>query len=424
MSNQLLKKAIGLKISLAKTTPKKFYALKRRTGKTGRNHGSLTFCGAKQTGRWASLGINLQNLMRPAFGDVPACIDLLPERDFDLLNFYFGDSTEAISSCIRGMLTAKPGSRLLIGDFASIEARIIAWLAGAESSLEVFRTHGKIYEHAASQIFDMPIDQIGKKSDERFAGKTTILACGFQGGWRALQKMAKDNGVELSQKMCAKIVTLWRKENPEIVTYWDTLQQAAVKAIQNPGQKFLVRDEPGVPKIYYKVVRNVLYCQLPSGRLLSYNNPSLDKKTVRYFKIDGEYPISIVYNKEAHGSAFDFSKLAKSHGAKISTFEAPSIRFWGIHSKTYKWSRLHTYGGSLAENVTQAIARDLLAVALLRTREAGYTIVLHVHDEIVAEEKYGTGNIEEFLNIMRSPVDWAEGLPMGVEGEESFRYKK
>ncbi len=736
MNKDLLRQAISLKISLARTAPKKFYALQRRTGLDGRNHGSLTYCGA-DTGRWASLGINLQNLMRPAFDDVDACIELLPNRDPEGLNMFYGDSIEAISSCIRGMLISKPLSRLLVGDYTSVEAMTLPWLAGEEGALNIFKTHGKIYEYAASQIFDMPIDEIGKKSHERFCGKTTILACiaegelvltdqglvpiekiktcmkvwdgvewvkhsgiiyrgeknvseyqgltatsdhmvwtdqygkisfaeasshnahltesgsggdavwvgscdnkrekvckeelarskssnsvlpvpenqvdklgqfeergdawlpevqstntptkmveqeadcgkrsmyqsfrskmgklwrsrnkvsirqryrcwalgdeefrssqesgtrqnrqqwelcprefkmgnkistnkqhqensyynlgrnedtsaprytpisthipkgkilgsdfvetpkilntrtncrqvgehnipqtkrrvwdilnagprnrftvsgklvsncGYQGGWKALQKMARDNGIELEDKLCAKIVALWRKENQEIVGYWDLLQAAAVKAIQNPGKKILAKED--VPPIYYRVVRNVLYCQLPSGRLLSYNNPLLEKKTVRYFKIEGEYPLNILYNREEHGTAYDFTKLAATHGAKVDWFDAPTIRYYGVDSKTYKWSKQYTYGGSLSENVTQAVARDLLAESMLRLRKAGYKIVLHVHDEVVAEMKYGEGTLEEFLNIMVELPDWAKGLPVKADGYESRRYRK
>ena len=421
MNKELLAEAIRLKISLARTAPKKFYALQRRTGSDGRNHGSLTFCGAS-TGRWASLGINLQNLMRPAFDDVNACIDFLPNRNPEELNMFYGDSIEAIASCIRGMLIAKPGSRLLVGDFTSIEAMTLPWLAGEEKTMEIFRTHGKIYEYAASQIFDKPINKIEKGSHEKFGGKTTILACGYQGGWKALQKMAKDNGIELEDKLCAKIVTLWRKENQEIVGYWAALQNAAVKAIQNPGKKFLVKE--GVPPIYYRVVKNVLYCQLPSGRLLSYNSPSLEKKTVRYFKIDGDYPLNIVFNKETHGSIYDFTKLAESHGSKVDWFDAPTIRFWGVDSKSYKWSKQYTYGGSLSENVTQAVARDLLALSMLRLRDAGYKIVLHVHDEAVAEMKDGEGSLEEFLKIMVELPDWALGLPVKADGYVARRYRK
>lgn len=426
MNKELLRTAIELKLSLAQTTPKKFYALARRVGLDGRLHDNFKYCGAGHTGRWASLGINLQNLMRPIHKDVDAIISYLTERNPDILEMLWDDPMKAISCCIRGMLIAKPGHRLIVVDYSSIEAVGIAWLAGEEDALEIFRTHGKIYEYAASQIFKMAIEDIAKDSDERFAGKTTILACGFQGGWKALQKMARDNGVELTDKFCNEIVTKWRKKNPNIVNYWDALQKCAIHAIKNPGEEIRVSlsMENNLPDVRYIVKRNTLFCKLPSGRLLSYHSPSLTMKTVTGFKIAGEFPRNIVYHRDTHGSALDFRNLAARNDSEIYQFESPTIRFWGVDSKTYKWTRLATYGGSLAENTTQAVARDLLAHGMLKARDAGYPIVLHVHDEPTAEMPEGQGSWEELVAIMIDLPEWAAGLPVSATGYEAERYRK
>lgn len=419
--SQKLKEAIEKKSLLSKTAPKKFYALKRRAGHDYRNRGNFTYCGARQTGRWASLGINLQNLMRPAINNVDDCIALLPQRDHEKLNEIYGGSIEAISSCIRGMLTAEPGKRLLIGDFASIESRVLSWLADEDEKVEMFRGHGKAYEYIASKIFNKPIEEITKGSDERFAGKTSELACGFQGGWRALQRMALKNSVDLDNEFCSKIVSLWRKGNPNIVKFWKSLEEAAIAAIQNPGK----RVEVGVRNsIVYKVVNGTLYCQLPSGRLLCYHNPALEIKSIKYYSVGDEYPVTFIYSKVEHHDLFTFKKMANQAGSEVEEFDTYTIKFSGVDSKSYKWSRQVTYGGSLAENVTQAVARDLLAAAMLRLKDAGYHIVLHVHDEIVAEEFKGEKSIDEFLDIMKRPPEWAKDLPVEVEGEEAIRYKK
>lgn len=233
--------------------------------------------------------------------------------------------------------------------------------------------------------------------------------------------MALKNSVDLDNEFCSKIVSLWRKGNPNIVKFWKSLEEAAIAAIQNPGK----RVEVGVRNsIVYKVVNGTLYCQLPSGRLLCYHNPALEIKSIKYYSVGDEYPVTFIYSKVEHHDLFTFKKMANQAGSEVEEFDTYTIKFSGVDSKSYKWSRQATYGGSLAENVTQAVARDLLAAAMLRLKDAGYHIVLHVHDEIVAEEFKGEKSIDEFLDIMKRPPEWAKDLPVEVEGEEAIRYKK
>jgi DNA polymerase len=422
----ILTQAITLKTMLSRTAPKKFYALLRRLSEDGRHRGAFMFHGAG-TGRWASLGINLQNLLRPLMKDVDFIIELLGDRDPDILDLLWGDAITAIASCVRGMLIASPGNRLIICDYSAVEARIIAWLAGEQAVLEVFRQGKDVYIHAASGIFKIGESEVGP--DERFAGKTAILACGFQGGWSALQKMASNYGVELEDGFCMMIVKKWRKANPRIVAYWAALERAAIEAVRNPGQEFLVEDfmeEKGkIPSVKYKVARGFLFCQLPSGRCLAYASPGLEKKTVRYFKIgEGDEERSIVYNKTAHGRASEFEALADKHGSTVNEFDAFSIRFFGTDSTTKQWVRQHLYGGLMAENVTQAVARDLLANAMVNAEKRDYPIVLHIHDELVSDKEKGQGSLDEFKQIVCDLPEWADGLPIDAEGEESERFKK
>jgi len=422
--------AVKLKVSLSRTAPKKFYALLRRLSKNGRDHGSFMYHGAGP-GRWASTGINLQNLLRPRMGDVDLILSMLPDRDPEILEMFWGDSIEAISSCVRGMLIPSPGCRFIICDYAQVEARIIAWLASEEDTLNIFREGKDVYVHTASQIFHLLPEAVGK--DERFAGKTAVLACGFQGGWSALQRMAKNYGTTLEDKFCNEIVMKWRRANPRIVLYWEALENAAISAIRNPGKEFIVTlsskepfnfSERDIPPVRYKVAKGFLFCQLPSGRLLAYASPSLVTKTIKYFKIEeGEYSRSVVFTPEIHTPA-QFEAMADKHGVPIKEFDTHSIRFFGVHAKTKQWSRQHTYGGSLAENVTQAVARDLLATAMVKCEDQGYPIVLHVHDELVADMPQGKGSLEKLRSIMLDSPDWASGLPLDATGCESERFKK
>ena len=422
-----LTQAIELKVSLGKTAPKKFYALLRRLSRDGWHRGAFMFHGAG-TGRWASLGINLQNLLRPLMEDVDLVLELIKHRDPDMLKMFWGDPIEAISSCIRGMLIPSPGHRFLICDYSQVEARIIAWLAGELGKLEIFRRGEDIYVYAASGIFELAEHEVGK--DERFSGKTSELACGFQGGWAALQKMAKNYGKVLEDGFCQMVVKKWRESNPNIVLYWKALEDAAIAAIRNPGEVFLAGDmlpepNPNLPPVKYVVKKGFLWCQLPSGRRLAYASPSLEIKTIRLFKIgEGDEERSIMYHKGTHGTVSSFEALADRHGSEVIEFESPSIRFFGSDSQTKQWVRQHTYGGSLAENVTQAVARDLLSHAMVNCEKKNYPIVLHVHDELVSEKKIGEGSFDEFKAIMLDSPAWAKGLPLAADGGESERFKK
>lgn len=427
MDKELLIKTIKLKMQLSKRAPKKYYGIHRRTSADHRIYGSFMYCRAT-TGRWASQGVNFQNIKRPEYKDVNAIIHAFGRESADYLDWMWGDTIKALSAAVRGMITAKPGHRLLASDFSSIESRVLAWLAGEESKLEIFRTHGKIYEHLAGKIFGIPMEDVKDGSDERFGGKISELACGFQGGWKALQRMAGQYDVDLEDDFCQEIVTKWRRENPNIENYWTALQDTAVKAIQNPGEKFLVEDQlegkfDELPPVKYQMWQNYLCCQLPSGRVLWYNRPTLKTRTITLFKIDGDFPRNVVYNKD-HWTVSEFYAEAKKYGAEVKSFDTPSIRFWGLNSETYQWQQQYTYGGSLSENVTQAVARDLLAEAMLRVTKAGYPIVMHVHDEIVSELPYGQGNIKEFDKLMAVLPHWATRLPVAAKGYEAERYKK
>ncbi len=328
------------------------------------------------TGRWSGRHFQPQNLPRPAFKNTDVCIELFQYQDAQLLEVIYNDAMEALSSCLRGMLCAPKGKRLMVSDYSAIEARVLAWLAGQQDVLEVFQHHGLLYEHTASRIYGIPLEKITE--EQRVIGKVATLALGYQGGARAFQGMAQVYGVEIETDLADRIKNDWRKANRNIVQFWWNIEKAAIQATQNPNVCFHYR------LIHFRTLHPYLFCRLPSGRLLAYYQPRI---------IEGD-------------------------------FKAEQLSFMGSHSVTRQWERQKTYGGKLVENITQAVARDLMAEAMLRIEAAGYEIVLSVHDELIAEASNGFGSVEEFQHLMCQLPDWAKGLPLKSQGFECQRYRK
>ncbi|WP_059050809.1 DNA polymerase [Paenibacillus senegalimassiliensis] len=377
------KRVLEIRRELSKTSVKKYLSMQTVACEDGRVRGLLQFYGANRTGRWAGRLVQVHNLTK---NKMPLELlnyarQLVRERRTDMLKLVFGNVPDTLSQLIRTAFIAPDGRLLLVADFNAIEARVIAWLAGEQWRLDVFASHGKIYEASASQMFGVPIESIGKDSDLRQRGKVSELALGYQGAAGALISMgAIDMG--LKEEELPEIVTRWRNANRRIVDLWYSFERAAIEVMET-GQPVGVRGIIFARESHYGSGLDFFTIQLPSGRKLYYVQPTLAQN--------------------------DFGKQA--------------LHYMGPDQKTGKWTKIGTYGGKLVENVVQAIARDCLAVSLVRADQAGYDSVLHVHDEIGIESNQPE-ELDDVLGFMAQPIDWAPGLPLKAAGFTTSFYMK
>jgi len=370
---------LKLRQELSKSSIKKYGKMQSMILEDDRVRGLFQCYGASKTGRWAGRGVQVQNLTKNKMSlpRISAARELIKAQDFESIELIFSESLQDIlSQLVRTCFIAKPGHKLIVSDFSAIEARVIAWFAGEIWRLHVFQTHGKIYEASASQMFKVPIEEIGKGSDLRQKGKVAELALGYQGGPGALKSMgALEMG--LTEKELQPLVTAWRDANPNIVKFWYACDAAAIEAVRD---KTVVKTHG----VTFRRDRGFLMIDLPSGRSLAYAKPH------------------IIENK--------FGRDAVAH--------------FGLDERN-KWNRVESYGGKWVENIVQAIARDILAESMKRLEVSGYPIVMHVHDEVVCEvpetHKDALAIVED---LMGEPVKWAPGLPLAADGFETNFYKK
>jgi DNA polymerase len=379
----LVDRVLTIRAEMSKTSVKKYEAMRSVICKDNRARGLLQFYGANRTGRWAGRLVQVQNLPQNHLADLDLARKLVQKGDCELLEMMYGNVPDTLSQLIRTAFIAPEGSRFLVADFSAIEARVIAWLAGEKWRLDVFNTHGKIYEASAAQMFKVPIESVTKGSDLRQKGKVSELALGYQGGPNALISMGALK-MGLKEEELPALVKMWRNANKQIVKLWYDVEEAAVEAVETGEPRCYTTQVNGARSLYFHVSGNWFYITLPSGRKLSYLKPTL------------------VPNK----------------------FGGNSLCYLGVDQTTKAWRRIDTYGGKLVENIVQAIARDCLAYAMLNLDTAGYKIVMHVHDEIVAEMPEGCGSLEEINAIMGQPIPWAKGLPLKADSYETNYYKK
>lgn len=372
-----VRRMLEIRQELGKTSTKKYDAIMSAVCKDGRVRGLLQFYGANRTGRWAGRLVQVQNLPRTYIEQLNFARSVIRHGAIDLLRVNFGSVANALSQLIRTAFIASDGNKLVDADFSSIEARVISWLAGENWRLEVFRTHGKIYEASASQMFGVPLDRIKKGNPEyalRAKGKIAELALGYQGGAGALITMGALN-MGIPEDDLQDIVTRWRTSNKRIVDLWYKVENAAASVIQT-GSPVGVNNLIFAREFDLTNGLDFLTITLPSRRKLFYVQPQLGEN--RWGK--------------------------------------PSIIYKGINQTTKQWTTLETYGGKLVENIVQAIARDCLALAIARLEACGFDIVFHVHDEVVIDCPANKADLDEVVRLMTLPIPWADGLPLNADG--------
>ncbi|MEM1224578.1 MAG: DNA polymerase [Planctomycetota bacterium] len=425
----------GSKASTAKIT-----AMIQRCDDDGRVRGNLVYHGAA-TGRWAGSGIQCQNFPR-GFGEFESNVvhQLLELQSLEALDLIMGEPASVISNSLRSMIKAPEGRRFLVCDFASIEARVLAWISGQDDLIAAFAQNADVYKGMASQIYESEESEITKA--ERQIGKIAILGLGYGMGWRSFITTCKAMaGVEITAEFSKRVVQTYRDSNDRIRAFWGEVNTAVLRTIETgkPHQ---------VGPLNCDVRDGTLRIELPSGRCLHYQKPHTGKVVAPWSKghtATLAAPIHAAETIEAlgielgdrKGDAWENCDLPpevsgdlRSLGVGIRNAKKKEpkyikeIRFWGVDSLSRKWSVQRTYGGKLVENITQAIARDFLAEAMFRTEAAGYETVATVHDEIIAEVDQDFGSLEEFSDLMRSVPCWGKGCPIEVDGYESQRYRK
>lgn len=371
-----VEEALKLRLLMAKTSVKKYEAIERAVCSDGRVHGLFQFYGANRTGRWAGRLVQFQNLPQNHLKDLELARGLVKEGRADDVELLFGNTPNVLSELIRTAFIPKEGHRFIVADFSAIEARVISWLAGEKWRLEVFSSHGKIYEAAASMMFHVPLESVTKGSPLRQKGKISELACGYGGGVGALKAMgALEMGVE--EQELQGLIDNWRAANPRIVNFWWEVDKAAIEAVKE-------RTTTRTHGLIFTYKSGMLFVTLPSGRDLVYVKPKLT----------------------------------------LNKFGREGLTYEGIGT-TKKWERIETYGPKIVENIVQATSRDLLGEAMIRLHQSEFEIVAHVHDEVICEVPQGTNrSVGKVCQVMSIPPDWAKGLPLKADGYECSFYQK
>lgn len=371
----IIAELLTLRLELSKTSVKKYEAMARTVCRDGRIHGLLQFGGASRTFRWAGRLVQVQNLPQNHLPDLMLARSIVRQGDEQQLELLFGSVPNTLSELIRTAFIPRDGCRFIVADFSAIEARVLAWLAGEDWVLEEFRGKGKIYEATASRMFHIPQETIVKghpNYEYRQKGKQATLSCGYGGGVGALKAM----GAKMPEEEMQPLVDAWRAANPNIVAFWGVLDRAARKVIRSKASSRV-----GKVTLYWK--DDKMLVRLPSGRNLCYQSPHFTENR---------------FGSDAIG------------------YYAPNAAGQMVEQETF--------GGKLAENVTQAIARDILAHAMLNLEAAGYPIVFHIHDEAVMEVPIGKGSTEDACRIMAIQPEWAKDLPLRADGDEMPYYQK
>lgn len=372
---------LAIRREMGKTSNKKYSAMQTCVCKDGRIHGLLQFCGAARTGRWAGRLVQVQNLPQNHLESLDYARYLVKQGDLDEFEMNYGNVTQVLSELIRTAFIAAPGHTFHVCDFSAIEARVIAWLAGEEWVLDVFRQGGDIYCANASKMFGVPVEKHGPNSELRPKGKIATLALGYGGGVPALEAMGGSK-LGLTEDEEKEIVRRWRDSNPRIVKMWGIIEKAAISAIKT-GKSVTVHRGIQIGRRW-----GMLTITLPSGRTIC-------------------YPRAVIETEYDDGWRGDHE----------------IIEYEGLNQTTKKWGSIRTYGGKLTENIVQAVARDILGIVILRAREKGLPVVFHIHDEIIVEATPDQ-TLNQVEALFSEPIDWCRDLPLKGAGYSTPYYLK
>lgn len=375
------RRVIALRREMAKTSNKKYEAMQTCVCDDGRIHGLLQFCGAARTGRWAGRLVQVQNLPQNHLPDLDFARSMVKAGDLEDFELNYADVTQVLSELIRTAFIASPGHILHVCDFSAIEARVIAWIAGENWVLDIFRQGGDIYCATASQMFGVPVERHGKNSHLRQKGKISVLALGYGGGIAALEAMGGSK-LGLTEYEERETVKLWREANPHIVRFWSIIEKAAITAIKTGKTVTINR---GITVGYRW---GMLLITLPSRRTICYPRAR----------------ISMEYDDGWRG-------------------DHEVIEYEGLNQTTKKWETLRTYGGKLTENIVQATARDILGEVMLRARRENLPVVFHVHDEIIVDSP-ADRPLSDVEALFSEPIEWCRGLPLKGAGYSTPYYLK
>lgn len=379
---RLLKDATGnveeilkLRQELAKSSVKKYIAMKSAVCADGRARGLIQFYGANRTGRYSGRLIQVQNLPQNHLSDLDGARQAVKAEDISGIERKYGNVSNVLSELIRTAFVPKSGSRFIVADYSAIEARVIAWYAKEDWRIKVFEEGGDIYCASASQMFKVPVVKNGVNGHLRQKGKIAELALGYGGSVGALKAMGA-TAMGIPEEELKPLVNAWRNSNPHIVQLWwavDRATQYVVKSKQ-PYECYGLR---------FSYEKGILFIRLPSGRRLAYIRPRMG----------------------------------------VNNFGSDCVTYEGLGG-TKKWERIESYGPKFVENIVQATARDILAGAIKRLSQRGYRITMHVHDEVVLEVPNGRSSVEEVSRLMGETPEWAKGLCLRADGYECEFYRK
>lgn len=406
-----VRRVLEIRLEAGKSAHTKLEAMIRRSNRDGRIRGNFLYAGA-HTLRFSGQGVQFQNLMRPSgkFDLLSALDEIVAGTSAEMIQCFYGPPLSIVGENTRGFIIAEPGKEFIAGDFSNIEGRVNAFLHAETTKLEAFRAYDAgtgpdLYNIMAASILNKRPDEVTKE-ERQIYGKVPELACGYQGGLGAFAKMGKNYGVRISDEEAAPIVKGWRAANANITSGWYCLQDAAFRAVENPGTvcRPLGRHDTPVgatEKVAFVVHGAFLWARMPSGGLLAYARPEIREVSRKVTVIDPD-----------------------TGEKREETVTRPAVTFWAVDSQTKKWKRQAGYGGQWDENFVQRIARDVLAEAMLRVDEKGYKIVLHAHDEIVIEEPKDSVDLTEYETLMAVKPEWLGDCPIAVSGWIGPRYRK